>query len=138
VDFDPEDFQQLAGLSVRYDERTQLLLRISRDDQGRRCLGILEYDRQLLTMPLGDEEILIPEGVMELGVDADEKAVRFRWRREGGAWSRIGPDFDPSKLSDDYAVPLGFTGTFVGIACFDLSGRRRPAYFDYLRYGEDN
>lgn len=136
VDFDPEDFQQFAGLSVRYDERTQLLLRISRDDEGRRCLGILEYDRQVLTMPLGDEEILLPDGVIELGVDADEKAIRFRWRPKGGEWSRPGPDFDPSRLSDDYAVPLGFTGTFVGIACFDLSGRRRPAYFDYLRYVE--
>ncbi|MFP4427061.1 MAG: glycoside hydrolase family 43 protein [Spirochaetaceae bacterium] len=136
VDFDPEDFQQFAGLSVRYDEGTQLLLRISRDDEGRRTLGILAYERHVLSMPLGEREPLISEGVIELGVVADERAIRFRWRPEGGAWSRIGPDFDPSKLSDDWVVPLGFTGTFVGIGSFDLSGRGRPAYFDYLRYSE--
>jgi len=136
VDFDPEDFQQLAALLVRYDEATQLLLRISRNDQGNRTLGILAYDRQVLSMPLGDDEVVLPEAIVELGVEANEEAIRFSWRPEGGDWSSIGPVFDPSRLSDDYAVPLGFTGTFVGIGSFDLSGRRRAAFFDYLRYTE--
>lgn len=136
LDFDPEDFQQLAGLSVRYDEPTQLLLRISRNDAGRRSLGILAYDRHALSMPLGEREPELPEGTVELGVDADETMIRFRWRPVEGEWRSIGPAFDPGKLSDDYAEPLGFTGTFVGVAAFDLSGRGKKAYFDYLRYRE--
>ncbi len=151
VVFEPEDFQQLAGMVVRYDEATQLLVRISRSDTGERTLGVLEYDRGVLRMPLGDNEIALGPGPVELGVDADEHGIQFRWRtgepdtstggddgmgRSGDEWRKIGPTFDPGKLSDDYAVPLGFTGTFVGVGVYDTSGRRLPAHFDYLRYWE--
>jgi xylan 1,4-beta-xylosidase len=174
VEVEPEDFQQFAGLLVRYDDATQLLLRVSRSDNGERTLGILEYDRGVLRMPLGDSELPLGPGPVELGVDADEKRIQFRWRsvpsleeapgsnavREGNtaqeanaareantaqeraamrlqeAWQQIGPGFDPGKLSDDYAEPLGFTGTFVGIGSYDTAGRRLPAHFDYLQYRE--
>jgi xylan 1,4-beta-xylosidase len=101
-------------------------------------------------MPLGDREILLGSGAVELGVDADEELIQFRWRsvhseteatesdaaRLQETWQQIGPGFDPGKLSDDYAEPLGFTGTFVGVGSYDTSGRRMPAHFDYLRYRE--
>ncbi|MFW5827435.1 MAG: glycoside hydrolase 43 family protein, partial [Alkalispirochaeta sp.] len=114
------------------------LLRISRSDTGRRTLGILEYDHGVLTMPLGDEETAVGSGAVELGVYADETRIQFRWRdaHPTGDWQEIGPSFDPTKLSDDYAIPLGFTGTFVGVGCFDTSGRRMPADFGYLSYRE--
>ncbi|MEX2445578.1 MAG: glycoside hydrolase family 43 protein [Alkalispirochaeta sp.] len=150
VEVEPEDFQQFAGMVVRYDDATQLLLRISRSDEGEHTLGILEYDRGVLRMPLGDEEAPVDPGPVELGVDAVERGIQFRWRsgqaagtgsgqaagRTSGVWQEIGPAFDPGKLSDDYADPLGFTGTFVGIGAFDTSGRRLPAHFDYLSYRE--
>ena len=142
VEVEPEDFQQFAGLVVRYDDATQLLLRISRSDAGIRTVGVLEYDRGVLRMPLGDDEIPVGVGPVELGVDADEDAIRFRWRiaaapgQDEGAWQPLSPACDPGRLSDDYAVPLGFTGTFVGIGCFDTSGRRCAAHFDYLTYRE--
>jgi len=31
---------------------------------------------------------------------------------------------------------MGFTGMFVGVACQDLSGRRKHADFDYFLYEE--
>jgi len=142
VEVEPEDFQQCAGLLVRYDDTTQLLLRISRSDAGERTLGILEYDRGVLRMPLGDGEIPTAPGPVELGVDANETGIQFRWRNApdtgeaDGVWNRIGEAFDPGKLSDDYAEPLGFTGTFVGVGAFDVSGRSMPAHFRYLLYRE--
>jgi xylan 1,4-beta-xylosidase len=43
---------------------------------------------------------------------------------------------DASILSDEHAVPCGFTGAFVALCCQDLSGRSRPADFDFLEYVE--
>jgi xylan 1,4-beta-xylosidase len=37
-------------------------------------------------------------------------------------------------LSDDFGDYWGFTGTFVGLACQDLTGGRRPAEFDFLEF----
>lgn len=133
VVFEPESFQQLAGLSVRYNEANQLFLHISRGDDGGRALDILAYENGTLTMP---GPVKLPAGIIELGVDADEERIRFRWREPGGTWRPFGPDYDPAKLSDDYAEPLGFTGTFVGVAAYDLSGGGKAAEFDYVRYRE--
>lgn len=137
VDFVPQDFQQFAGLSVRYDERTQLLLRIS-DLDGQRVLGILSLDQNRLELPLGTDEIVLPDGPVYLGVDMSDEKISFRWSPDGLAWFSVGPVFDAWKLSDEYAEPMGFTGMFVGICCYDISGRRAPADFDFLSYREHN
>ncbi len=49
-------------------------------------------------------------------------------------WNSIEPVFDASIYSDDYVKPMGFTGMYVGIGCFDVSGGRHPADFDYITY----
>ena len=46
--------------------------------------------------------------------------------------------FDTYKLSDDYIEEQGFfTGAFIGMSCIDVSGRRKPADFDYFKYKEN-
>ncbi len=135
VDFSPDDFQTMAGLLVRYDEHTQLYLRISADE-GKRKLGIISYDREHLTLPLGDAEIELPDGPVYLRSDMDNDTIQLSWSADGKLFEPVGPAFPSFKYSDDYAHPLGFTGMFVGIACHDVSGRRTPADFDYLTYRE--
>lgn len=138
TDYASESFQQFAGLIVRYDETTQHILRIS-DHKGKRCLGIISYDLNHLEMPLGEEEILLPDGNVHLGVDVSDRALQFRYSFDGVDWRSVGPIYDASKLSDDYVNPMGFTGTYVGVGSWDVSGRRRPADFDFLKYiGSDN
>ena len=46
--------------------------------------------------------------------------------------------FDASILSDECSAPgqPNFTGAFVGMACEDMSGTRRPADFDWFDYRE--
>jgi xylan 1,4-beta-xylosidase len=41
-----------------------------------------------------------------------------------------------SILSDEHAMPIGFTGNFVGMACQDLAGTRKPADFAWFEYRE--
>ena len=54
----------------------------------------------------------------------------------GTDWKPVGPVLPADILSDEHAYPMGFTGTFVGMACHDMSGRRMPADFDYFLYEE--
>jgi len=60
----------------------------------------------------------------------DHGRIAFSYSRDGEHWHAVGWEQDASILSDEHALPCGFTGNFVGIACQDLSGRRRHADFD--------
>jgi xylan 1,4-beta-xylosidase len=133
IDFQPESFQQMAGLLVRYDETCQTLLRIS-EDRGARRLGIIHFDLNVMDMPLGENEIELRPGLVWLAVDTRRRSLQFRYRQEGTDWRPVGPVYDASIYSDDYVDPMGFTGMYVGVGCFDVSGRRKFADFDYLKY----
>jgi sterol desaturase/sphingolipid hydroxylase (fatty acid hydroxylase superfamily) len=52
------------------------------------------------------------------------------------SWDAIGKSLDASILSDEFGIEWGFTGTFIGLACQDLSGQRKIADFDYFDYKE--
>lgn len=54
---------------------------------------------------------------------------------DGQDWQPVGGMLDASNLSDDFAG--GFTGTFLGLCCQDLSGRGAYAEFDYFTYTEN-
>lgn len=134
----PEDFQQFAGLVVRYDEATQYILRIQGDGQGGQSLGIIVFDQQRINLPLAEQEVPVDGSQLWLAVRMDYRTLQFEWSQDGSAWQTIGPELDASKLSDEYAHPMGFTGTFLGLGCFDLSGRSFTADFDYLTYQEED
>jgi xylan 1,4-beta-xylosidase len=136
IDFAPQSFQQMAGLVLRYDERNQYILRIAGDDEsGQRTLGIIVFDTGSLFLPLGEREIPLPEGPVALRVYVRERAVRFYWSPgDTEEWQTVGPELDAAKLSDENAWPLGFTGTVVGMACYDLTGKGLFADFDYFLY----
>ena len=50
----------------------------------------------------------------------------------------IGPVYDSSTLSDDFAFgsDFEFTGAFVGLCCQDSMYGGHPADFDWFRYTE--
>jgi len=144
MSFSPEDFQQFAGLVVRYDERTQFLLRLQGPEEignlpekAKFRLGILGFDDGKIVLPLGDQEVDIDVRTLDLGVDMTKGHLQFRYRTKAKGWISLGPAIDASILSDDYASPLGFTGMFVGLGCFDSSGRGAKAYFDWLEYSHE-
>ena len=136
MEYSPEDFQQIAGLVVRYDEWNQFVLGISADEHGKRNATIISYNRGIQSIT-AVEELKVQDDVrFLLRAVADHSLLRFSITLPDLQEFPIGPALDASKLSDEYAQPLGFTGTFVGIGSFDCSGRALPAYFDYLQYQE--
>lgn len=136
VEFEPQTFQQMAGLVTIYDTSNWVYLRISYDEKLGKSLGILTSDNRAYDEPLA-REISI-EGLRRvfLAVDFNREVFQFQYSRDGSSWTLLGPNFKSAKLSDEYCGGLGFTGTFIALCTQDLSGSRLPADFDYFDYRE--
>mgnify|MGYP000102930596 FL=1 len=65
-------------------------------------------------------------------VEIDYCRLQFFWSNDDQTYTPIGSELDASILSDDHGKHWGFTGSFIGLACQDLTGGRRPANFDFL------
>ncbi|MCG8571912.1 MAG: glycoside hydrolase family 43 protein [Spirochaetes bacterium] len=128
--FKPSGFQQMAGLILRYDDYNQIYLRMSQDDQGNNCLGILVFEKNHFFMPVAPE-IRIDSEEIFLNVEIKNHYIQFSYALDGKNWQKIGPEFETYKLSDEHVEPMGFTGLFACLACQDLNGRGSFAEFDY-------
>ncbi|MCC5850615.1 MAG: glycoside hydrolase family 43 protein [Verrucomicrobia bacterium] len=133
LDFEPESFQQAAGLLAHYDTRNGYYLNVTADDEGRRILGLALHDHAAYHEIHEDQAHLEP-GPIDLGFDLAGNQIQFRWRQGQVPWQNLGPALDATKLSDEYGGGLRFTGAFVSLACQDLSGRRQPADFSGFTY----
>jgi xylan 1,4-beta-xylosidase len=138
VEFEPENFQQMAGLICYYNSAKFHYLYISQDDQHGR------YVRAMSCLPdLGRAEDVtqpapIPPGVpVDLRVEVDCERLHFGYCAGDEDWKWM-PQLDASMLSDEAGPPVhpNFTGAFVGVCCQDLAGTRRPADFEYFDYRE--
>ncbi|HET7535628.1 MAG TPA: glycoside hydrolase family 43 protein [Candidatus Didemnitutus sp.] len=139
VEFEPEHFQQMAGLVCYYGANKFHYLHVSHDER------IGKYVRVMSAIPDGvvadafTTPIAIPTGQpVQLRVEVDQERLLFAWRIGGGAWQWLPEHFDASILSDEATAPgaPNFTGAFVGVACQDMAGTERPADFDWFDYRE--
>lgn len=116
----PDSFDRMAGLIYRYDETAQYLLRITYDESVKsRTLGILRIDHDDFDLPLGKQEIVLADGPVYLRVSVHRGSGYFSYSYDGVHFTDIPYEIDATILSDDYAA-LGFTGAYVGMACYDL------------------
>ena len=136
LEFSPEHFQQMAGLAAYYHTDNWVYLRVSRDEQLGKTLNILTYENRQYDEPL-DAEVPIGDAKrVYLRVTFAGATFHFEYALEEQNWSRIGPDFDAARLSDDRCRGLSFTGTFIALCAQDLSGARQHADFGYFSYRE--
>ena len=136
LEFEPQHFQQMAGLMAFYDTHHWTYLRVSRDEVLGKTLNILCSDAGVYTEPL-EREITI-EGWQKvyLKVQFQRHTYRFCYSPDGENWSWLEPKFESYKLSDDYCGGLAFTGTFIALCAQDLAGTRQHADFDFFEYLE--
>ncbi|GAB2510172.1 glycoside hydrolase family 43 protein [Pseudoxanthomonas sangjuensis] len=136
VEFHPDNFQQMAGLVAFYNTDGFYYLYLTHAPHSRRCLGLMKCEKGVVSeliekqYPLDDWESVC----LKLAIDGGR--IRFFYSPAGGDWHAAGWEQDASILSDEHAVPCGFTGNFVGMACQDLSGARKPADFAWFEYRE--
>jgi xylan 1,4-beta-xylosidase len=138
AEFEPDHFQQMAGLVCYYNSAKFHYLYLSRDTTGKHLRVMSAFPDQVMADAF-TAPILVPSGVpIELRVEVDYERLLFAWRVEAGSWQWLPQVFDASILSDEATAPglPNFTGAFVGLACQDLAGTGKPADFDWFDYRE--
>ncbi len=142
IDFQPTNFQQMAGLVCYYNTYHWHYCYIMGDEKGGCYLQITTCDKYEMTDILEQPIRLSEDGYIHLKVDFHHADIQFFYRETEGAWQKVGGILDGSILSDDYIQDAevryrpAFTGSFVGICCQDLTGMRQHADFDYFEYSE--
>lgn len=142
VDFEPEVWQQSAGLAVYYDNMNWGCLRIYRSDTlGGKALALMRVEngekRELL-----ETRVALPPGkTVYLRCAVEDRSIRFAYCLENpgddlssSGWEPVGPEWDTSLFSDEYCKYGEFTGTFIGIFCADANRRTAHADFDWFEY----
>jgi xylan 1,4-beta-xylosidase len=139
VEFDPEHFQQLAGLVCYYNSAKFHYLYLSHDESAGKHLRVMSCLPDSPQTDAFTPPISIPSGKpVQLRAEIDFERLRFAYRIGDGKWNWLPQQFDASILSDEATTPglPNFTGAFVGMACQDLAGTARPADFDWFEYRE--
>lgn len=138
VEFEPEHYQQQAGLVCYYNASKFHYLYISNDDAVGRHLRVMTSLPNHVQTDTFTAPIPLPAGPVELRVEVDEERLYFGYRTQGGEWQWLPQIFDASILSDEANAPgqPNFTGAFVGVTCQDMSGTALHADFDYFEYHE--
>ncbi len=138
MEFEPEHFQQAAGLVCYYGGNKFHYLHVSHDE------AIGKHVRVMSALPDSPQAdafstpLAVPSGQpIELRVEVDHERLLFAYRVGPSGWTWL-PQLDASILSDEATAPgaPNFTGAFVGMACQDLAGTARPADFDWFEYRE--
>jgi xylan 1,4-beta-xylosidase len=146
VEFDPANFQQMAGLVCYYNTGHYHYLYVHGDDFGgdpsRKFISVLTCNRYAVEEPEENAIEITGAKRVHMKVDFDRAGLRFFYRLDEGSWQAVGGVLDGSILSDDYVENIEvmfrpcFTGAFVGLACQDLSGQGLHADFDWFEYRE--
>lgn len=137
--YSPSTFQQAAGLAVYYNRHKFHFLAVTWHETAGRCLTIMsclgDWSDGRLSFPLDRPEPLPPDGWLRLAVDVQGRDLQF-FHDAGEGWRPVGPVLDASVTSDEAGRGEhgSFTGTFVGMMCFDTSGEGSPADFSRFAY----
>ena len=105
VDFEPENFQQLAGLICYYNSIKFHYLYISTDEKLGRHIGIMscEADRSMaVRYPIQDGRVSLPDSsLVWLRANGSHAELKFSWSTDGESWNQLPVTLDQSLLSDE-------------------------------------
>lgn len=141
MEFNPFTFQQMAGLTVFYDTFNFYYLYLSHYDENNNELRVLSRNNLIFNDHVVNK-ILIPKNKsIWLKCEINNYRLDFLYSLDGNNFINIVSNLDCSNLSDEAYSLIGHeghTGTFIGMACQDLSGNHLYADFEYFEYhGEE-
>jgi xylan 1,4-beta-xylosidase len=140
LDFDPRNHQQVAGLTHYYNQKKFHLLAVTWHELQGRVLTVFscpaDWPDGRLSFALDAPIALPPQGPVRLAMEVDRDRLQFQFAAGDAAWQGIGPVLDASAISDEAGGGTigAFTGAFVGMVAFDMSGGARPADFHRFDY----
>lgn len=129
--FEPDYFQQYAGLIYRYDEETQYLLQVTHSEEKGKIIQLNTIMPN--SFEQGMEMVLKKDCPVWLRLSVNHRNACFSWSQDGENFHVIRPVCDAGKLSDEFAGQ-GFTGAFVGMFCVDTEFYKKAADFEYFDY----
>jgi len=140
MEFEPDAFQQMAGLVCYYNSSKFHYLFVSYDAEHGKHIRVMSCLPDQVQSDIFSAPVPVSPGApIGLRVEVDFERLYFAYRvGTAGAWIRLSGPLDASILSDEAAAPgtPNFTGAFVGMCCQDVGGTRRHADFDYFEYRE--
>lgn len=139
IEFEPEHFQQMAGLVCYYNSTKFHYLYLSHDETVGKHLRVMTCAPDSMQADSFTPPVAIPTGKpVHLRVEVDFERMHFAYRIDGvdADWHWLPQQFDASILSDECLAPgqAHFTGAFVGVACQDMAGTALHADFDFFDY----
>ena len=142
LEAEPKHYQQAAGLVTYYNRHKFYAAMVTHDAELGRVLVLMscagDWQTEQLTFPTAP--VPLEDGPVALRVEVVGATQRFFLRR-GEAWEPVGEALDASVISDEggRGEHASFTGAFVGMAAYDLSGLAWAARFTDFAYvpGED-
>ncbi|MBU0860550.1 MAG: glycoside hydrolase 43 family protein, partial [Alphaproteobacteria bacterium] len=135
-DADPPSWQQAVGLTTYYN-RHKFHGAFVTFEGGQRCLTLMscngDWPQGRLDHPIAP--VPIPDGPIGLRVEVRGASQQFFWS-SGGQEHPLGPARDAYHVSDEGAQGehASFTGAFVGMMAFDITGRGEKARFSSFSY----
>ena len=140
MEFEPEHFQQMAGLVCYYNAAKFHYLHVSHDEDHGRHLRVMSCAAGLaagrrLHRAHPDSARAASSCASKWITSGCASPIRDGRQATGPGCPQ---QFDASILSDEATGPgfANFTGAFVGMACQDMAGTAHPADFDYFEYRE--
>lgn len=135
MQFSPLVYQHSAGLMMYYDNMNFVYLRkyYSQTLKGA-ALSIIKLENGDRTEYVDTRTAVSSEASVWMRVVIEGEKYHFLYSLNGEDYSRIGEDFDTTKLSDEYCKYGEFTGAFVGMVCVDRMFHEKCAYFDFFEY----
>lgn len=141
MEFEPENFQQMAGLVLFYDTDNWHYLQVSYDERLQSKVIQVETAR-IHQFTYRSERIAIPsDRPIRLEVKVDRDQAQFFYGIGNGEIQPIGEILEADHLSDDYIKTngkLAFTGAMIGICAQDFDRHRSFADFNYFNYLENH
>ncbi len=140
VEFEPVNFQQMAGLICYYDTRNYYYLHVTFDEERGKVLRIMQSVGGENTYPFEEMPLVAQKTPCFLRAQVVYDKLYFSYSTDAITWTRLGTALDAATLSDEFDIGgagAHFTGAFVGLACQDISGQRLHADFDWFEYQED-
>lgn len=134
LDFQPEVYQQSAGLMLYYDNMNWLYLGKTWSDALQGPALVVTHVENGTRRDCVGQGIAVEDGPVYLRLDICQNRTWFSWSMDGQTYSRIGGVFETSRFSDEFSRFGEFTGCFVAIGCEDRMLKRKCAYFDFLNY----
>jgi xylan 1,4-beta-xylosidase len=134
---DPVSWQQAAGL-VTYYNRHKFHAALLTREAGNRVLTIVsclgDWPGEALTFV--GKPVPMPDGPIRLAVVVNGAAQQFFWASRDRLFAALGPPLDASLVSDEAGrgEHASFTGAFVGMVAYDLTGQGWSADFADFGY----